>query len=155
MKFSEKDLQSYKVKAKALYLAKAAEYKLIKYFENKHEIDFTTGTETEQGYDIKSVDGSIKIEVKTCSALNGGNGLRAQKFDKKVGACDYIAIVDLYNEPRATVIAHDDFFIPDNFSKCNSDIYDTWSWSADYSLTSRSKARNHNTQQFLDNEIVL
>ena len=155
VKLSEKDLHSYKVKARALYLAKAAEYKLIKYFEKEFNVPFTTGTETEQGYDIKSEDGSIKIEVKTCSAPTGKYGLRAQKFDKKVGACNYIAVVDLYGEPRVAVIDHDDFFDQENFTKCNSDIYDTWAWNLDYTLSHKSDKRNRNTQQFLDNEIKL
>ena len=111
-----------------------------------------------KGFDVISKDGTIKIEVKSTSALQAPKTLRIGRLNIKRGKCTHIAVVDFYKRyenPRISIIPHDEFFAS-NITPGNENK-GLWNWDCEYGSknTARGPRQEQNTKLFLKHEVKL
>ena len=120
--------------------------------------EFILSPTGQTGFDVISKDKTIKIEVKSTSALQAPKTLRIKSLNIKRDKCTHIAVVDFYKSyehPRISIIPHDEFFASNvTAGNKNSGI---WNWDCEYGSknTARGPRQEQNTKLFLKHEVKL
>ena len=128
-------------------LADAAEKLAIKLAEKKFGQKFYPMPYNFKGYDIKSKDGLIKIEVKQTSCLGTKSDLSIGATWKKKGYNTHIMIFDFYNQPSRVSIIPENKFYSSNFH-CKDK---KWRFNKNYD----KNCQPINTNLFLEHEVKL
>ena len=110
---------------------------------------FTKLGGSNEGFDVKSIDGEIIVEVKTVGSTNGSsNQYLISSFKNKIGKCTHFLLFDLFSEKqRASIMTHDEFFSEFKFARADKSAV---TWNATY-----KDGRNMNHRVFINHEIEL
>ena len=122
-------------------LADAAEKLAIKLAEKKFGQKFYAMAYNFKGYDIKSKDGLIKIEVKQTSCLGTKTNLSIGAVWSKKEYCTHVMIIDFYNTTHPASCIENKLFFSSNFHGKTK----KWRWNKDYNINNQTK----NTTLFL------